>query len=429
MDVGDLASSARLAGSGVIPGTTAVSVIASTNLPTVGWWTSTSTVSSAPANTDVMNQLCRVCGEPAAGFHFGAFTCEGCKSFFGRTYNNLGSISECKNGGVCVINKKNRTACKACRLRKCLMVGMSKSGSRYGRRSNWFKIHCLLQEQTHQAQTRLIKDPKSAYEKAFGSLDVANNNNNNNNNDSNSTTSASSIAGMITSTTTANSYHHHHHYQQQDRLVKREDSVLRPQELTGQPRTPDIPPRPSHEPVLRSADLVRSPHELLRPEVSRFPMWRGPPFFHPALTQMQLLNSPFFPFQQRFIVPYDVNHSGTPQMASLSDSTSDSASPRSTPSPKRDEEDSKEIRREREGKINAEKADDTYDKSLALLRSLGPEQEEPIDLSMKNSPEDHRQMDPASTEEEEEEEERSTDSESNEILQDTGPPLDLTRKT
>lgn len=28
---------------------------------------------------------------------------------------------------------------------------MSKSGSRYGRRSNWFKIHCLLQEQQQQA--------------------------------------------------------------------------------------------------------------------------------------------------------------------------------------------------------------------------------------------------------------------------------------
>ncbi|KAF3429076.1 hypothetical protein E2986_12414 [Frieseomelitta varia] len=67
-----------------------------------------------------MNQQCKVCGEPAAGFHFGAFTCEGCKSFFGRSYNNLSSISECKNGGECVINKKNRTACKACRLRKCL---------------------------------------------------------------------------------------------------------------------------------------------------------------------------------------------------------------------------------------------------------------------------------------------------------------------
>ncbi|XP_045581580.1 protein embryonic gonad isoform X2 [Procambarus clarkii] len=97
-----------------------------------------------------MNQLCKVCGEPAAGFHFGAFTCEGCKSFFGRTYNNLSQVHECKNGGQCVINKQNRTSCKACRLRKCLMVGMSKSGSRYGRRSNWFKIHCLLQEQATQ---------------------------------------------------------------------------------------------------------------------------------------------------------------------------------------------------------------------------------------------------------------------------------------
>lgn len=34
------------------------------------------------------------------------------------------------------------------------MVGMSKSGSRYGRRSNWFKIHCLLQEQ-QQAQQNI----------------------------------------------------------------------------------------------------------------------------------------------------------------------------------------------------------------------------------------------------------------------------------
>ncbi|XP_023293087.2 protein embryonic gonad [Lucilia cuprina] len=98
-----------------------------------------------------MNQLCKVCGEPAAGFHFGAFTCEGCKSFFGRTYNNISAIAGCKNNGDCVINKKNRTACKACRLRKCLLVGMSKSGSRYGRRSNWFKIHCLLQEQQTNA--------------------------------------------------------------------------------------------------------------------------------------------------------------------------------------------------------------------------------------------------------------------------------------
>ncbi|XP_058831515.1 knirps-related protein-like [Topomyia yanbarensis] len=115
-----------------------------------------------------MNQQCKVCGEPAAGFHFGAFTCEGCKSFFGRSYNNLSSISECKNNGECIINKKNRTACKACRLRKCLMVGMSKSGSRYGRRSNWFKIHCLLQEQQQAAQQHAANNQKAGQPPVHG---------------------------------------------------------------------------------------------------------------------------------------------------------------------------------------------------------------------------------------------------------------------
>lgn len=36
---------------------------------------------------------------------------------------------------------------------------MSKSGSRYGRRSNWFKIHCLLQEQQQQQQQQQAGNP------------------------------------------------------------------------------------------------------------------------------------------------------------------------------------------------------------------------------------------------------------------------------
>ena len=97
------------------------------------------------------NQLCRVCDEKAAGFHFGAFTCEGCKSFFGRFCNNQTVIPDCKNNYICVIDKRNRTSCKACRLKKCLNVGMSKSGCRYGRRSNWFKIHCLMQKNAQKS--------------------------------------------------------------------------------------------------------------------------------------------------------------------------------------------------------------------------------------------------------------------------------------
>lgn len=78
------------------------------------------------------------------------------QSFFGRTCSNPNGVSECKNEGNCVIDKKSRTSCKACRLQKCLDVGMSKASSRYGRRSNWFKIsHALGQNRENEEKKKL----------------------------------------------------------------------------------------------------------------------------------------------------------------------------------------------------------------------------------------------------------------------------------
>ncbi|TGZ47180.1 Protein embryonic gonad [Temnothorax longispinosus] len=53
MDVGDLSGPAGLVGSGSISVATGVGIIANATSATPGWWTPTSTITSAAANTDV----------------------------------------------------------------------------------------------------------------------------------------------------------------------------------------------------------------------------------------------------------------------------------------------------------------------------------------------------------------------------------------
>lgn len=53
-----------------------------------------------------MNQQCKVCGEPAAGFHFGAFTCEGCKVSGVQSVlilNGSGATVATENGRQCPV--------------------------------------------------------------------------------------------------------------------------------------------------------------------------------------------------------------------------------------------------------------------------------------------------------------------------------------
>ncbi|XP_066519350.1 vitamin D3 receptor B isoform X1 [Hoplias malabaricus] len=70
-------------------------------------------------------RICGVCGDKATGFHFNAMTCEGCKGFFRRSMKRKASFT-CPFNGNCTITKDNRRHCQACRLKRCLDIGMMK---------------------------------------------------------------------------------------------------------------------------------------------------------------------------------------------------------------------------------------------------------------------------------------------------------------
>ncbi|XP_059727861.1 vitamin D3 receptor isoform X2 [Haemorhous mexicanus] len=70
-------------------------------------------------------RLCGVCGDRASGFHFNAITCEGCKGFFRRSMKR-NAMFTCPFSGECHITKDNRRHCQACRLKRCLDIGMMK---------------------------------------------------------------------------------------------------------------------------------------------------------------------------------------------------------------------------------------------------------------------------------------------------------------
>ncbi|KAM9214658.1 nuclear receptor subfamily 1 group I member 3 [Leptosomus discolor] len=70
-------------------------------------------------------KVCAVCGDRATGYHFHAMTCEGCKGFFRRSVIK-GVRFTCPFARSCPVTKAKRRQCQACRLQKCLNVGMRK---------------------------------------------------------------------------------------------------------------------------------------------------------------------------------------------------------------------------------------------------------------------------------------------------------------
>ncbi|XP_041265855.1 nuclear receptor subfamily 1 group I member 2-like isoform X4 [Onychostruthus taczanowskii] len=69
------------------------------------------------------DKVCAVCGDRANGYHFHVMSCEGCKGFFRRSIIK-GVRFTCPLARRCPVTKAKRRQCQACRLQKCLDVGM-----------------------------------------------------------------------------------------------------------------------------------------------------------------------------------------------------------------------------------------------------------------------------------------------------------------
>uniref|UniRef100_A0A4W4FPS8 Estrogen receptor beta n=1 Tax=Electrophorus electricus TaxID=8005 RepID=A0A4W4FPS8_ELEEL len=89
--------------------------------------TSSSSVGVAGSKSDL--HFCVVCHDYASGYHYGVWSCEGCKAFFKRSIQGHNDYI-CPATNQCTIDKNRRKSCQACRLRKCYEVGMMKCGVR-----------------------------------------------------------------------------------------------------------------------------------------------------------------------------------------------------------------------------------------------------------------------------------------------------------
>jgi hypothetical protein len=84
--------------------------------------------------TELKDKICEVCSDAASGYHYGVYSCEGCKAFFKRSTQGDTPSYVCPATNTCTIDKQRRKSCQSCRLMKCFTVGMTKTTSKRERR-------------------------------------------------------------------------------------------------------------------------------------------------------------------------------------------------------------------------------------------------------------------------------------------------------
>ncbi|XP_035693733.1 estrogen receptor beta-like [Branchiostoma floridae] len=92
---------------------------------------------------------CAVCHCPSTGLHYGVYACEGCKSFFHRAHKRAHPYV-CPANNNCVIDRRLKKNCPACRLKKCLAMGMS------------FEEHAVPNRATKKKPKKTKRSPKRA---------------------------------------------------------------------------------------------------------------------------------------------------------------------------------------------------------------------------------------------------------------------------
>ena len=102
---------------------------------------------------------CQVCKKPSGQYiHYGAQTCHSCRAFFRRVAQKSGTQTyKCANKqNNCQIDSKSWSSCKACRLKKCLDVGM-KMNWVYSDNERQMRNEIRLQKKLVRIQDKVAK--------------------------------------------------------------------------------------------------------------------------------------------------------------------------------------------------------------------------------------------------------------------------------
>uniref|UniRef100_A0A914I8Q8 Nuclear receptor domain-containing protein n=1 Tax=Globodera rostochiensis TaxID=31243 RepID=A0A914I8Q8_GLORO len=90
-----------------------------------------------PSSRILLDVPCRVCQDHSSGKHYGIFSCDGCAGFFKRSVRRQREYV-CKNKGgplecECPVDKTHRNQCRACRLQRCVDIGMNRDAVQHER--------------------------------------------------------------------------------------------------------------------------------------------------------------------------------------------------------------------------------------------------------------------------------------------------------